>query len=191
MNRIKAIDLANQKELKLGISDSASWHADYAHSPYIYVGGLPFDLTEGDIITVFSQYGYVEHINLIRDKKTGKSKGFCFLGYADVRSTVLAVDNLNGINLVGRRISVDHVKKYNRPEKEHSEESAEPNLEDAHKKDHDRAHRKESKRKREQKLLDAMRRAVSQDRHTQEELLEEYTKKKKAREERKSTSRVD
>lgn len=37
--------------------------------------------------------------NLIRDKDTGKSKGFCFLAYEDQRSTVLAVDNFNGIQV--------------------------------------------------------------------------------------------
>ncbi len=40
-------------------------------------------------------------INLCRDPKTGKSKGFCFLQYEDQRSTVLAVDNLNGAELLG------------------------------------------------------------------------------------------
>lgn len=38
-------------------------------------------------------------INLVRDKKTGKSKGFAFLCYEDQRSTILAVDNLNGIKV--------------------------------------------------------------------------------------------
>ena len=35
-------------------------------------------------------------INLVRDKTTGKSKGFAFLAYEDQRSTILAVDNFNG-----------------------------------------------------------------------------------------------
>ncbi len=39
------------------------------------------------------------NINLVRDKKTGKSKGFCFLCYENQKSTVLAVDNLNGIKV--------------------------------------------------------------------------------------------
>ena len=36
---------------------------------------------------------------MVRDKETGKSKGFAFLAYEDQRSTVLAVDNLNGIQV--------------------------------------------------------------------------------------------
>jgi len=42
------------------------------------------------------RFGEVADCRLIRDKKTGKSKGFAFLAYADQRSTILAVDNLNG-----------------------------------------------------------------------------------------------
>ena len=39
------------------------------------------------------------NINLVRDQKTGKSKGFCFICFEDQRSTVLSVDNLNGIKV--------------------------------------------------------------------------------------------
>lgn len=46
------------------------------------------------------RYGEIVNINLVRDKKTGKSKGFCFLCYEDQRSTILAVDNLNGVKVM-------------------------------------------------------------------------------------------
>lgn len=81
-------------------------------SAYIFAGGLPRDLTEGDVITIFSQYGEIMNINMPRDKETGKPKGFAFLMYEDQRSTVLAVDNLNGANILDRTIRVDHVKNY-------------------------------------------------------------------------------
>lgn len=71
-------------------------------------GGLSLSLTEGDILTIFSQYGSPVYVKLVRDKDTGKSKGFGFLKYADQRSTVLAVDNLNGTEILGRRLRVDH-----------------------------------------------------------------------------------
>jgi RNA recognition motif-containing protein len=44
------------------------------------------------------------------------SRGFAFLSYTDQRSTILAVDNFNGIKLTGRIIRVDHVLKYTSPE---------------------------------------------------------------------------
>jgi RNA-binding motif X-linked protein 2 len=41
----------------------------------------------------------VRDLNRARDKKTGDPKGFAFLGYQDPRSCILAVDNLNGIQV--------------------------------------------------------------------------------------------
>nr|CAH0103583.1 unnamed protein product [Daphnia galeata] len=84
-------------------------------SSWIFIGGLPFGLSEGDIICIFSQYGEVANINLVRDKVTGKCKGFCFLCYEDQRSTNLAVDNLNSIKVCGRTLRVDHVEQYKIP----------------------------------------------------------------------------
>lgn len=73
---------------------------------WVYAGGIPYELSEGDIVCVFSQYGEILEISLSRDKETGKSRGFGFLKYEDPRSCELAVDNLNGAAIVGRRIKV-------------------------------------------------------------------------------------
>ena len=63
----------NDRELEMGLAGTGqSWHNEYKDSAWIFVGGLPYDLTEGDIICVFSQYGEIVHINLIRDHGTGK-----------------------------------------------------------------------------------------------------------------------
>ena len=51
---VKEINRINLKELELGVS-GASWHDEYKDSAYIFVGGLHYDLTEGDVITIFSQ----------------------------------------------------------------------------------------------------------------------------------------
>lgn len=63
----------------------------------------------------FDRYGEVMDVNLPRDKATGKTRGFGFLMYEDQRSTVLAVDNLNGAMVLGRTLRVDHVKNYKQP----------------------------------------------------------------------------
>ncbi|ETN77764.1 hypothetical protein NECAME_10827 [Necator americanus] len=57
ITNIKSQNKLNEDELKLGISgdSSKSWHQKYKDSAWIYIGGLPYELTEGDIITVFSQ----------------------------------------------------------------------------------------------------------------------------------------
>ena len=72
-------------------------------------------MTEGDLVIVCSQFGEVVDCRIVRDKETGKSKGFGFICYEDQRSTILAVDNLNGANLCGRIVRVDHVEQYKIP----------------------------------------------------------------------------
>ncbi|XP_076038228.1 uncharacterized protein LOC143023551 [Oratosquilla oratoria] len=115
LTNVKNIKKLSARELELGVDTKKSWHAQYKDSAWVFIGGLQYDLTEGDIICVFSQYGEVVNINLVRDGKTGKSRGFAFLCYEDQRSTILAVDNLNSIKLVGRIIRVDHVEEYKVP----------------------------------------------------------------------------
>ncbi|WOG89099.1 hypothetical protein DCAR_0208335 [Daucus carota subsp. sativus] len=105
---VKRIQNINSKEASLGISEDASWHAVYKESAYVYVGGIPFDLTEGDLLAVFAQYGEIVDVNLVRDKGTGKSKGFAFVAYEDQR-------------ILGRIIRVDHVSKYKKKEEEDEE----------------------------------------------------------------------
>ncbi|ONK75103.1 uncharacterized protein A4U43_C03F13350 [Asparagus officinalis] len=121
---VKRTQKINSTEAALGISEDASWHAKYKDSAYVFVGGIPYDLTEGDLLAVFAQYGEVVDVNLVRDKGTGKSKGFAFLAYEDQRSTVLAVDNLNGAKILGRIVRVDHVTKYKKKEEEEDDEKA-------------------------------------------------------------------
>ncbi|KXZ44890.1 hypothetical protein GPECTOR_61g843 [Gonium pectorale] len=112
LTQIKNIQKATKREIELGLGDSASWHARFKHSAYVFVGGLDYDLTEGDLLCVFAQYGEIVDVNLVRNKDTGKSKGFAFLAYEDQRSTVLAVDNLNGATVAQRKVRVEHVDNY-------------------------------------------------------------------------------
>ncbi|KAF6778620.1 hypothetical protein AHF37_02015 [Paragonimus kellicotti] len=116
LTNTKNQNFMNERELRLGYTGTmSSWHRQYKDSAWIYVGGLNYELTEGDVICVFSQYGEIVNVNLVRDKKTGVSKGFAFICYEDQRSTVLATDNLNGIKVAGRIIRVDHVENYKVP----------------------------------------------------------------------------
>ena len=110
MNTIREIQSLNKRELENNVSIGGSWHRDFDDTAYVYIGGLPFDLSEGDIMTIFSQYGEPVYMNLVRDKETGKSKGFAFLKYEDQRSTDLAVDNLGGATILGRTLKVDHTR---------------------------------------------------------------------------------
>lgn len=122
LTQVKNTQKITAREAASGVSDDGSWHAKYKNSAYVYVGNLSFDLTEGDLLAVFAQYGEIVDVNLVRDKGTGKSRGFGFLAYEDQRSTVLAVDNLNGATVIGRIIKVDHVANYKRKLEEDEEE---------------------------------------------------------------------
>ncbi|KAF2716764.1 hypothetical protein K431DRAFT_289103 [Polychaeton citri CBS 116435] len=110
MQSIRQVARLNEAELEKVVPPNASWHTDYRDTAYIYIGGLPFELSEGDVLTIFSQYGNPVHINLVRDKETGKSRGFCFLKYENQRSCDLAVDNLSGASVLGKLLSVDHTR---------------------------------------------------------------------------------
>jgi RNA-binding motif X-linked protein 2 len=110
MNSVRAIQQLNKRELESGIGPEGSWHTDYRDTAFINIGGLPFELSEGDIITIFSQYGEPVWVKLARDKETGKSRGFAWIKYEDQRSCDLAVDNLGGSSIMDRVLRVDHAR---------------------------------------------------------------------------------
>lgn len=110
MNSVRAIQQLNKRELEAGINPEGSWHTDYRDTAFVNIGGLPFELSEGDIITIFSQYGEPVWVKLARDKETGKSRGFAWIKYEDQRSCDLAVDNLGGSTIMDRVIRVDHAR---------------------------------------------------------------------------------
>ena len=124
MNSVREIQRLNEAELKAGTPLSASWHWGYRESSWVFVGGLAPTLTEGDVLCVFSQWGEVEDVQLVRDPDSGASKGFAYLKYVDFRSTVLAVDNMNGATLLGGTVRVDHKLGYAPPKAKKGSDAA-------------------------------------------------------------------
>ena len=110
---VSKISELSEEELKRGIfSPRQSWHREYQESAYIRFDCLHKGLTEGDVAQVFSQFGEISDVRLVRDKDTGKSRGFGFVCYEDQRSTVLAVDNMNGSPVLGKVVKVNHMREY-------------------------------------------------------------------------------
>ena len=76
----------------------------------LYVGGLAYSVTDTELETLFAQEGAVTSVTVIKDRDTGQSKGFGFVEMADVKEAQNAIKNLNGKELSGRAIMVNHAR---------------------------------------------------------------------------------
>lgn len=76
----------------------------------IYVGNLPFKVTETEIQDLFAQHGKVQSVKLITDRETGKPRGFGFVEM-DSRDAETAVAALNGYDFGGRTLRVNEAKE--------------------------------------------------------------------------------
>lgn len=76
-------------------------------SRVIYVGSIPYDQTEEQILDIFRSVGPVANFRLVFDKESGKSKGFGFVEYHDPETAASAVRNLNNYQIGSRNLKVD------------------------------------------------------------------------------------
>ena len=73
----------------------------------IYVGNLPFSLSEEELRNLFAQYGEVVSAKVMTDKFTGRSRGFGFVEMSDQEAGQNAINALNGSEVKGRALRVD------------------------------------------------------------------------------------
>jgi len=76
----------------------------------IYVGNLPYGVTEEELRAAFSEFGAVSSISMITDKITGQSKGFAFVEMSNNSEADQAIKSLNESVLKGRKIKVNQAK---------------------------------------------------------------------------------
>ncbi|KFY22029.1 hypothetical protein V493_06903 [Pseudogymnoascus sp. VKM F-4281 (FW-2241)] len=76
-------------------------------SKSVFVGNIPYGLTEEQIIDIFSSAGKVVNFRLVYDRETGRPKGFGFAEYPDSDSAASAVRNLNDYEIMNRKLRVD------------------------------------------------------------------------------------
>ena len=76
----------------------------------IYVGNLPYNLTDDDLRAAFSEFGEVASVNIIMDKMSGQSKGFGFVEMPDGSAAEEAIEALNESALNGRNIKVNQAR---------------------------------------------------------------------------------
>ncbi|HMZ07448.1 MAG TPA: RNA-binding protein [Anaerolineales bacterium] len=72
----------------------------------LYVGNLAYTAAESDLQTLFAQAGTVKSVALIKDRETGRSKGFAFVEMATQQDMDNAISMFNGKEFQGRTLSV-------------------------------------------------------------------------------------
>ena len=77
----------------------------------LYVGGLPYQTNENDLISLFEQVGPVTSATVITDRETGRSKGFGFVDMDSTEDGQKAISQLNGTLLGERTITVNEARE--------------------------------------------------------------------------------
>jgi len=82
----------------------------------IYVGNLAHQAAEDELQQAFSEFGTVSAVNIIKDRETGRSRGFAFVEMPDGTEAANAIKGLNLREISGRAITVNEARpKTDRP----------------------------------------------------------------------------
>lgn len=76
----------------------------------IYVGNLPFEVTQDDLSKVFSEYGTVKRVQLPTNRETGRPRGFGFVEMETEAAETAAIEALDGSEWMGRELKVNKAK---------------------------------------------------------------------------------
>ena len=76
----------------------------------LYVGGLPYSVTEKELEEMFAAQGTVVSAVIIKDRDSGQSKGFGFVEMGDVKEGQNAIKELNGKDMNGRALMVNQAR---------------------------------------------------------------------------------
>jgi RNA recognition motif-containing protein len=76
----------------------------------LYVGNLPYSVTDSELQQMFATHGTVTSAQVIMDRDTGRSKGFGFVEMANDTEAQTAIDALNGQQMGGRPLTVNEAR---------------------------------------------------------------------------------
>ncbi len=76
----------------------------------LFVGNLPFSVSEDYLAEAFSEQGNVLSARIITDRETGRSRGFGFVEMGSVKEGQAAISSLNGREMDGRQLAVSEAK---------------------------------------------------------------------------------
>jgi RNA recognition motif-containing protein len=79
-------------------------------SKKLFVGNIEWGATEEDLKELFGQYGEIEEAIIIKDRMSGRSKGFGFVTFAEDADAEKAVEALSGQDLNGRELVVNEAR---------------------------------------------------------------------------------
>ena len=80
----------------------------------LYVGNLPFSISEDGLNSLFTQFGSVSSATVIIDRATGRSKGFGFVEMSSETDAANAIQTLNGKPYEGRNLTVSEARRPSR-----------------------------------------------------------------------------
>ncbi len=80
----------------------------------LYVGNLPFSITEDELRSKFERHGTVSSVNVIMDRDTGRARGFAFVEMDEASAADDAMRALDGSDLGGRNMKVNEAQDKNR-----------------------------------------------------------------------------
>ena len=76
----------------------------------LYVGNLPFSVTETELRELFGRHGSVDSVNVITDRETGRPRGFAFVEMSEPSAATDAIRALDGTQLGGRALKVNEAQ---------------------------------------------------------------------------------
>ncbi len=91
-------------------SESVNAQNLWRMSMNIYIGNLPYEVTDDKLRELFAAHGEVSSAMVIKDKMTGRSRGFAFVEMPSDDDAQKAIDALNGSNVDGKNIVVNQAK---------------------------------------------------------------------------------
>ena len=76
----------------------------------LYVGNLPFSVTEAELRELFGRHGSVDSVAVITDRETGRPRGFAFVEMTEASAAADAIKALDGTQLGGRSLKVNEAQ---------------------------------------------------------------------------------
>ncbi len=76
----------------------------------VFVGNLPYEVSQEDLKGVFKEYGTVKSVRLPTDRETGKTRGFAFVEMSSDEEESKAIEELDGAEWVGRSLKVSKAR---------------------------------------------------------------------------------